>query len=844
MSKRHIAPVVAVLAIFLSWFLISYLSSEPERLPSNKNLIIPFLWSCIFIYLYGKNHLYIAINSYVIFLLMLFADIVGFGNISVNGQIAYVFISIFAVFTFVFVYQNLFAKKPRLATVFSFLVTIILYTLPLIYIIYALNFNAFITKETIYAILQTDLNEALYFVIDNISFAWIGVALVLAFFVGYLLLKQEKEETFQIEKSLLMFMIVIFSSLSYLNKDHIRLYSFTENTISSYWNELALFNEIQKKLNNNQIQFSATKNETGETYLVVIGESLDKDHMGIYGYMRDTTPLLDKLDSENNLLIFDNAFSSHTQTMQVLSQSLTEANQLNKKDYYDSLSIVNILNKADIDTYWVTNHQLFGVWDNLVSVIAHQSDHLVALNLSVGKSQTFNTVKHDGEVIKEVSKILSKDNKNNRVIFVHLMGSHGHYCHRFPDEYKKFTGEIKASEFGEVSLKHKDNPRLNCYDNSVIYNDYVVSALIKTLQQQKTVNALFYFADHGEDALNLLHHNPSNFTYPMAQIPMIAWFSEQYKNKYRDSYNMLESHKNKLFSNDFIYDTLIGLFNVQTERYNAKYDLTSPQYSLEENNAYTLHGKISYVGKKNYRYHQKKNSNSLQKTHQGMRIVPHRVNSIGKVYNVLQDGYRTFELDVNYIEDDINIFVIGDNHDDMGEISFNKFLASIPESNIKKLWLDLKNLTQYNHEKVIQRLNYLDKQFNLKDRLIIESEITDSYFRKFSENGWRTSYDLPTDKIIKVLAENKENDVKNLANSIYEQSLLQKISVISFDQRLYPFVKNYLEPLLPRSIPYQIRDLSAKLYDKELLSYLSIKDYYLDERIESVVLPYQSPFDI
>ena len=340
MNNNLSTSLRSVFLIFLTWFLINYLDygSEANRFPSNKNLVIPFLWSCIFIYLHGKNHLYVSINSYAIFLLMLFADKLNFGRVSENVQLSYLILSVAMAFIFVFVYQELQTKKPRFASIFSFLSTSSLFLVPIFYIVYAINIDAVVTKEVFFAIMQTNQNESLEFVSDQISPLWIFIVLLLAVLAGYLLLKQEKNESFKIERSLLIFMIIMLFSLSYTNRDNIRLYNFAETSVKEYWKEIALFKKTQLKLNNKEIEFSAEKKESGETYIVVIGESLNKKHMGLYGYMRDTTPLLSKLEENGDLIVFDNAYSSHVLTMQVLSQSLTEANQHNKKDYFDSFA--------------------------------------------------------------------------------------------------------------------------------------------------------------------------------------------------------------------------------------------------------------------------------------------------------------------------------------------------------------------------------------------------------------------------------------------------------------------------------------------------------------------------
>ena len=40
------------------------------------------------------------------------------------------------------------------------------------------------------------------------------------------------------------------------------------------------------------------------------------------------------------------------------------------------------------------------------------------------------------------------------LIIIHLMGNHGNYHDRYPDEFNKYSGDIGT------------------YDNSILYNDY------------------------------------------------------------------------------------------------------------------------------------------------------------------------------------------------------------------------------------------------------------------------------------------------------------------------------------------------------------------------------------
>lgn len=596
------------------------------------------------------------------------------------------------------------------------------------------------------------------------------------------------------------------------------------------------------RLQSNEIFFQAEKENVSETYIVVIGESLNKDHMGVYGYHRETTPMLSALLDQKDLLLFDNAYSNHTHTMPVLSLSLTEANQKNRKNYYDSLSIVNILNKANVDTYWITNQVLRGSWDNLVSVLAHQVDNLISLNSVIGNTK--KTQNFDGAVIDELKKVLNHPAEKPRVIFVHLMGSHSHYCSRYPEEYEKYTGALAASEFGRLHLDCSLHKNINCYDNSVLYGDYVAGSIIKLLDSTEDVSGLLYFSDHADDVVGKVGHNATNFTYDMTRIPLFIWLSKQYKNRYPEKFQNLTNNQTQLFSNEDIYDTLIGLFDIETDHYQAVNDLSSAQYFLDEDSAYTLHGKVPYVAPGNVLHHQVVNAKSLSIGGSQTRILPHRVNSIGKLSNVQASGFSGVELDVIYGVDNSNSFVVSHDESDNSDLTFEAFLSLTSVSPLEKIWLDLKNMNADNYQAILARLNTLDSTFPLKDKLILETSETSGFMDLFHQSGWHTSYYLPTKSISIMLADDNVEEMKNIAESIAIQRDKQKLSAISFDKMLYPFVKKYLEPLLPTTTVYHTWDLTIKLYDKNLDEKLNSQTYYKDERIKTILLPYRSYFTL
>jgi heptose-I-phosphate ethanolaminephosphotransferase len=380
-----------------------------------------------------------------------------------------------------------------------------------------------------------------------------------------------------------------------------------------------------------------------------------------------------------------------------------------------------------------------------------------------------------------------------------------------------------------------------------------VSSILKELQKEKGANGFIYMSDHADDIDAELAHMMGFFTYEMTQIPMIGWFSEQYKREYSDKYNTLLNHRDKLYSNDMFYDTLVGIFDVKTDKYNAKYDFSSKDYSLSPEDALVLRDFTfnpndaviakptrHYIEKNNHIYWQKVNAQYLVDTNQSSRIFPHRVDSIGKLKNVWNDGFRSFEIDVRFGDNNSTTFQVGHNQGLMG-FGLEEFLSRVDYQKIERIWLDFKNLNQDNYKQALERLEYLHKKFDLKSKFIVESGTTSEFFKELRDNGWHTSYYMPTETLVKFLNEDNKDGMQKLAESIAKQTKVQNVAAVSFDYRLYPFIKQYLEPLISDDIVYHMwlgPSLNSTNFKNELLE----DPIYQDKRVKTLLSYYTSKY--
>ncbi|MBD9443200.1 phosphoethanolamine transferase CptA [Pseudomonas sp. PDM04] len=259
------------------------------------------------------------------------------------------------------------------------------------------------------------------------------------------------------------------------------------------------------------------------TLVLVIGESTNRQRMSLYGYPRQTTPELDKL--KDQLAVFDNVITPRPYTIEALQQVLTFADEENPDLYLSTPSLVRMMKQAGYKTFWITNQQTMTKRNTMLTTFSEQADEQVYLN----NNRNQNAAQYDGDVIEPFNKALA-DAAPRKLIVVHLLGTHMSYQYRYPSNFDKFQDRNGVP----AGVRDDQLPTYNSYDNAVLYNDFVVSSLIKDYAKSDPNGFLLYLSDHGEDVFdsaghNTLGRNEAKPTAPMYTIPFIAWASPKWR---------------------------------------------------------------------------------------------------------------------------------------------------------------------------------------------------------------------------------------------------------------------------------------------------------------------------
>ena len=723
-----------------------------------------------------------------------------------------------------------------ISLLFFIFVTIVLVFFPLINI-----GNFWLTGNTVdidavHAIFQTNTSELFQFLNDNYS----AIELIVVFgFIASCSGLITWKLTRAVTTPFLGGLGVIFLTLAILYAGRISndlsTFRIWGDATIRYYQELRAFHDLAVERKSMSDSHDLHRSSGDRVTVLVIGESHNRRHMSLYGYPRDTTPKLVQRHRDENLIVFDNAYSNHTHTNPSLSLSLTEANQYDDKSWVTMPSLITFARQAGIKTYWISNQQMLGIWDNAVALLAKESNNIVSINKKIGIRKSPNH--KDDALIPHLYAALQ--DAGEKLIIVHLSGSHGGYCSRFPKAWNAYTGELKLSLFGKAHSS-TNVKKINCYDNSVLYNDYVLNLIFDSLEKSGLPASALYFADHSEDVFGGKGHNSLRFGYGMTEIPMVFSASNLWRREFSGHWNQLLMNRKEIFTNDLVFETVLGLMGLESSHIKTKYDIGHEHFEGVETPK-TLHGRISLKDNSNYNLWQRMNVDLMIRNNLEKRVLPHRVNTIGKLYEITKVGLRSFEVEIIFRTRG-EFFEVGHHEGVMTGMTLESFLEKVPPD-FEKIWLDIKNATNTTIPGINNRLLELDKKFGLKNRVIIETNNNSTFPSLLSNGGFHLSYYLPTEETLVIMGE--DDKVRKFhARKLAGIAESQNVSAVSFNLRLYKFVKDYLETKLHQEIVYHTWSTDTSFRSSNLLDEMRTQKYFQDPRVETILLPYASPFSL
>lgn len=441
---------------------------------------------------------------------------------------------------------------------------------------YYASSGSLLNASAVMAVFQTNPAEAKSYLDDFVPWqVWTAVLILLLAYV--IVLNKWKLSVARIHgmmhhragKALLLFCILLAIFSLYRTRDtfYKHLTSETRQGLKAY-TDFSLYREARAADLTRKLD-GVTSTRPG-VYVLVIGESQNKMHMSAYGYDRETTPWLDAMKDDGHTVFFRDARSCHTHTVPVLSYALTAKNQYDSRELTKAVTLIETAKAAGYETIWLSNQVRYGAWDTPTSAIASEADKQEWLNTHVG--ETTETTAYDGALVDRLANIKPE---RKTLIVIHLMGNHGSYRDRYPQDAAVFDGDAPV----------------DLYDNSIRYNDSVVQHIYETAKAMPDFQGLVYCADHADDVDRNLGHDASHFTQDMTKIPFYMIFSDAYVRENPDTVQELKAHEGNRVTNDLLFNEMLAVMGIVIpQEYEKQNDLTSPAYDSDKLRFRTLHG--------------------------------------------------------------------------------------------------------------------------------------------------------------------------------------------------------------------------------------------------------------
>lgn len=336
-----------------------------------------------------------------------------------------------------------------------------------------------------------------------------------------------------------------------------------------YVNKNYLTQPMQYKKLGEDAHLTEAANGKPTLMLLVQGETARAENIAYNGYPRDTNPYTENM----GIIAFQDVSTCGTATaasLPCMYSNMTRSTY-DKQRAVSQDNVLDILSHAGVQVHWLDND---GGDKKVAQNIAKEKINKEDNSDLCNQESCFDEV-----LIRQLPKLIEQDPSKNKLLVLHLIGSHGPtYYQRYPADKTLFKPACERSDIENCSQEEI----VNVYDNTIAYTDYVLAqaiTLLKQYQQQYNI-ALFYLSDHGESLgeNGLYLHGTPYVVAPKEQthVPWFMWASDDYfSNKGIDKSCLQQSALDDAVSHDNLFHTLLGFYGVDTQQKKQALDITA-----------------------------------------------------------------------------------------------------------------------------------------------------------------------------------------------------------------------------------------------------------------------------
>lgn len=362
------------------------------------------------------------------------------------------------------------------------------------------------------SVYQTNHNEALEF-LSVVQYKYIIYALVLLSLCAYYFYKLPQLYRFKFPRYLAAILIV----LNIFNLFFVQ----TARAIIKYKQEETVLyegQEVKPDWKVEQVSYPY------DNQIVIIGESVQRNYLSLYGYPEKTTPFLDRMP----VTVVDDYISASANTATSLPRTLAYVD--GDKKIHSSMNVVTLANQANYNTIWISNQGFVGKNDTNISKIAIHAKHQFFLKSGNYMSEDID----DEHMLTILSNQLKKYKGEKNIIFIHMMGSHPDACERL---------------FNSPRLYPTKTEPMNCYLSSINKLDSFIEKVYRQLEKSKRSFNITYFSDHGmtvtDSGIYVDNDRKANYQVPFVTLSSDA-HSKQHLSKSLSGFQYLDIYANMI----------------------------------------------------------------------------------------------------------------------------------------------------------------------------------------------------------------------------------------------------------------------------------------------------------
>ena len=301
-----------------------------------------------------------------------------------------------------------------------------------------------------------------------------------------------------------------------------------------------------------------------QNIVLIIGESFAKSHCSVYGYDKPTNPELGAMCRDSVMYAYRNITAPAVNTIEAFKRMMSTLNAgEDDPEWNKRPNLPDIVRNAGYTTCWISNQSKHGIYDNIITKYAELCDSMsFSTTKDYGRNRYLRKGSsiHDGVLLNMTDKA-DGDSVPQFTVY-HLIGQHHKFALRYPDEFNKFT----AAEYPE--LPEHQRQVVADYDNATLYNDHVVSQLVRYYEDSEAI--VFYFPDHGidlyesdEEYCGHARKNDDVSEKVAMDIPFFVYLSPKYRKRFPEKSAVIRMNTDMEFCTDDILYTVMDLAGVK-----------------------------------------------------------------------------------------------------------------------------------------------------------------------------------------------------------------------------------------------------------------------------------------